>query len=47
MNLVGKIFLFATLVMSIAFMMMAVAVYATHRNWQTTAIEAEAPANRA
>jgi len=34
MNLVGKIFLFATLVMSIAFMMMAVAVYGTHRNWR-------------
>jgi len=47
MNLVGKIFLFATLVMSIAFMMMAVAVYGTHRNWRA-AIErtqAETPPN--
>lgn len=35
MNLVGKIFVFLTLVMSIAFMMMAVAVYGTHRNWRS------------
>ncbi|HEY1785036.1 MAG TPA: hypothetical protein VGG30_05775 [Pirellulales bacterium] len=34
MNLVGKIFLFLTLLMSIAFMMMAVMVYGTHRNWR-------------
>ena len=34
MNFVGKIFLFITLLMSVAFMMMAVGVYATHRNWK-------------
>ena len=34
MNLVGKICLFATLVMSIVFMSFAVAVYATHQNWR-------------
>ena len=39
MNLVGKIMLFATLVMSIVFMSFAVAVYATHKNWKE-AIEA-------
>jgi hypothetical protein len=45
MNLVGKIFLFATLVMSIAFMMMAVAVYGTHRNWRAAVerTQAETP----
>ncbi|HEY1785167.1 MAG TPA: hypothetical protein VGG30_06430, partial [Pirellulales bacterium] len=35
MNLVGKIFLFATLLMSVLFMAMAVMVYATHRNWKS------------
>jgi uncharacterized protein YlxW (UPF0749 family) len=43
MNLVGKIFLFATLVMSIAFMMMAVAVYGTHRNWREAVERTQAP----
>ena len=33
MNLVGKIFIVLTLVMSLVFMSFAVAVYATHKNW--------------
>ncbi len=37
MNLVGKIFTVLILVMSIMFMAFAIAVYATHRNWQTLA----------
>jgi hypothetical protein len=34
MNLVGKIFIVMILVMSLVFMSMAMAVYATHRNYQ-------------
>ncbi len=34
MNLVGKIFVFLILVMSLVFMTMALIVYATHRNWK-------------
>ncbi len=34
MNLVGKIFTVAILIMSVAFMMIAVTVFATHRNWR-------------
>ena len=34
MTLVGKIFTVLILVMSIAFMMLAVTVFATHRNWR-------------
>ena len=34
MTLVGKIFTVLVLIMSIAFMMLAVTVFATHRNWR-------------
>ena len=34
MNLVGKIFVVIICVMSIFFMGLTVAVYATHRNWR-------------
>src|SRR4029079_13601908 len=34
MNLVGKIFIVLTFIMSISFMMMAMMVYATHKNWR-------------
>lgn len=34
MNLLGKIFVFAIMVMSIVFMTLALAVYATHKNWK-------------
>ncbi|MDP7305270.1 MAG: hypothetical protein QGG09_19325, partial [Pirellulaceae bacterium] len=34
MTLVGKIFTVLVLIMSISFMMLAVTVFATHRNWQ-------------
>lgn len=34
MNLVGKIFVVLTLLMSLVFMSFAVAVYGTHRNWK-------------
>jgi hypothetical protein len=37
MNLVGKIFTVLTLALSILFMGFAMAVYATHRNWQDLA----------
>ena len=33
MNLVGKIFAFLILCMSLVFMALAVTVYATHTNW--------------
>ena len=36
MNLVGKILVVLVLIMSICFMAFAVAVYATHKNWQET-----------
>jgi len=42
MNLIGKIFTVVILVFSLVFMAMAVAVYATHKNWKA---EIEAPAN--
>ena len=38
MTLVGKIFTVLILIMSIAFMMIAVTVFATHRNWRDQAI---------
>ena len=38
MTLVGKIFTVLILVMSIAFMMLAVTVFATHRNWRDMVI---------
>jgi len=41
MNLVGKILTVVILVFSLVFMAMAVAVYATHKNWKA---EVEAPA---
>ena len=41
MTLVGKIFTVLVLVMSIAFMMLAVFVFATHRNWRDMVIEPE------
>lgn len=34
MNLVGRIFIVAILVMSVVFMAFAMAVYATHKNWR-------------
>jgi len=34
MTLVGKMFTFLILVMSVAFLMLAVTVFATHRNWR-------------
>ena len=34
MTLVGKIFTVLILIMSIAFMMIAVTVFATHRSWR-------------
>lgn len=34
MTLVGKIFTFLILLMSVAFLMLAVTVFATHRNWR-------------
>jgi chemotaxis protein histidine kinase CheA len=34
MNLVGKIFVVLILIMSVVFMSLAMAVYATHRNWR-------------
>jgi peptidoglycan hydrolase CwlO-like protein len=37
MNLLGKIFTFVILVMSILFMGMAIMVYATHKNWRDIA----------
>jgi uncharacterized protein YoxC len=39
MTLVGKIFTVLILIMSIAFMMIAVTVFATHRSWRARAIE--------
>ena len=41
MNLVGKIFTVLILVMSIAFMMLAVTVFARHRNWRDLVIRTE------
>jgi hypothetical protein len=37
MSLVGKIFTMLILVLSIVFMAFAMMVFATHRNWKTTA----------
>jgi len=37
MNLVGKIFVVLILIMSVVFMAMSMAVYATHRNWKEAA----------
>ena len=34
MNLVGKIFIVSILVTSVFFMAVAMAVYATHKNWR-------------
>ena len=39
MTLVGKILTVLILIMSIAFMMVAVTVFATHRNWREIAME--------
>ncbi len=39
MTLVGKIFTVLVLIMSIAFMMLAVTVFATHRNWRDMVVE--------
>lgn len=35
MNLLGKIFVVLILIMSVVFMTLAMAVYATHKNWKT------------
>ena len=37
MNLVGKIFIVLIMLMSFVFMGFALAVYATHQNWETAA----------
>ncbi len=42
MTLVGKIFTVLILIMSIAFMMIAVTVFATHRSWRDKALEHKA-----
>jgi hypothetical protein len=42
MTLVGKIFTVLILVMSVAFLMLAVTVFATHRNWRDAAGKAQA-----
>lgn len=42
MNLIGKIFVVLVFVMSLVFMAMSVAVYATHRNWRDVVLR---PAN--
>jgi len=39
MTLVGKIFTVLVLIMSIAFMMLAVTVFATHRNWRDMVVQ--------
>ncbi len=39
MTLVGKIFTVLILIMSIAFMMLAVTVFATHRNWRDMVVQ--------
>ncbi len=39
MTLVGKIFTVLVLIMSIAFMMLAVTVFATHRNWRDFVVQ--------
>lgn len=39
MNLLGKILTVLTLVMSISFMMIAVTVFATHRNWRDVVMD--------
>lgn len=44
MNLIGKIFTVAILVMSVVFMGMAMAVYATHRNWRDVVTNPQATA---
>lgn len=45
MNFVGKILVVLILVMSLVFMGFAVAVYATHKNWQEIVMRTEADAN--
>lgn len=37
MNFLGKVFIVAILIMSLVFMGLSMAVYATHKNWKTTA----------
>ncbi len=41
MNLLGKIFVVALLVMSVVFMSLAMVVYSTHRDWKTQAEKAK------
>jgi hypothetical protein len=43
MTLVGKIFTVLILIMSVAFMMLAVTVFATHRNWRDMVLRPETP----
>ena len=45
MNLVGKILTILILVVSIAFMMLAAAVFSTHRNWRDVVLRPEASAD--
>ena len=45
MNLVGKILTILIFAVSIAFMMLAAAVFATHRNWREVVLRAEATAD--
>src|SRR6478609_1313423 len=39
MNWLGKVFVVIILIMSLVFMGLSLAVYATHKNWQTTALD--------
>jgi hypothetical protein len=45
MNLVGKIFVVVIFVMSLVFMGLAMAVYATHKNWQDVVINPQTGLN--
>jgi len=46
MNLLGKIFVVLIVVMSIVFMTLALAVYATHKNWKEEADALRPPPER-
>lgn len=47
MNLLGKIFVVLILVMSVVFMTLALAVYATHKNWKEVAADLNSQLNTA
>ena len=46
MNLIGKIFTVLILVMALVFMSIAMAVYATHRNWRDVVMNDQASADK-